>query len=1375
MARVFVSYASEDVGLAGGVTRWLVDGGHEVFLDRDARDGIAVGDRWEQRLYERLRWADAVVCVVTSAYVASVWCTAEVARAQAAGSRLLPVLAEAGVVHPLLGSVQHVDTTQDVDSARVRLCEALRRVDVGGGSGWPDGWSPFPGLRPFDTDEHRVFFGRRREVDQLATLLRSPAERAEGAVVLVVGPSGCGKSSLVRAGLVPVMVAEPGWWAVRAMVPGKDPVAALTRELAAAARQVGVDWTVADVRDRLEDPAGLAGLAADLLLAVPGGRHRHLLVVVDQFEELLTQSSPEGRARFAQLLHPALGGPVQVVATLRPEFLDELLLSSELAALPTHTYTVRPLHREGLSAVIKEPARLAGLGVDDDLVARLVADTDSGEALPLLAYTLAQLADGTKRGGELLTSRYEQLGGVQGTLTRQADVALAEAMAGGGRSRDQVIGSLLGLVTVDEQGRPSRWRVRRDELSESAVAEVDRFVARRLVSTDLENGDVVVGVAHEAFLVAWAPLAEAIRASSAALRARRGVEQAAAGWVEGARPVSRLWERGQLAAAVADTGARVQTVCVAEAASVAQAGSSPGQRRLPRWRRRCRVLVTNRVELSARARDFLLTSIRRDRYRRGRTTAILSVLLVLALAAAGVAVGLQSVAEDRQRLAIARQLIAQADAAARDGDDRTALQLGTAAHDIHPGPETLSSLVALLTTTRLANTLTGHTGPVSSMVFAPDGRTLATADRGGTVLLWDLTDRAQPRSLGAPPTGHTGSVSSMVFAPDSRTLVSTGVNGTVLLWDLTDRAQPRSLSAPLTDHTDNDSLAFVALAPDSHTLATADGDGTVLLWDLTDRAQPRRLGAPLTGHTNPVTVVVFAPDGRTLVTADHDGTVLLWDLADRAQPRRLGAPLTGHTNPVTVVAFAPDSRTLATSDGFGGTVLLWDLADRTQPRRLGTPLPAQANSVAFAPDGRSLAIADDGGTVLLWDLADRAQPRRLGAPLTGHTSPVTVVVFAPDGRTLATADGDGTVLLWDLADRAQPRRLGAPLTGHTSLVFSVEFAPDGRTLATADSDGMVLLWDLADRAQPRRLGAPVTSRTGPVFALDSRTLASTGFGGTVMLWDLTDRAQPRRLGAPLSAQATSVAFAPDGRTLASTGVNDTVSLWDLTDRAQPRRLGTPLPGQADSVEFAPDGRTLATASGDGTVSLWDLTDRAQPRRLGTPLDSNTGSVTSVAGSSLTSVVFAGDTRTLATNAVDGTVLLWDLADRAQPRRLGTPLTGLTGPVMVVAFAPDSRTLATADEGGTVSLWDLTDRAQPRRLGAPLTGNTGPVLSVAFTPDSHTLATADNNATTLWDLNGLNYIREHAEERACSILGHGLSPDEWDLYIQGLEYKDSCAG
>ena len=74
MARVFISHASDDTERAGQLHRWLVAEGHEVFLDRDLRDGILVGDDWRERLHERLRWADAVVCVVTSTAVNSPWC-----------------------------------------------------------------------------------------------------------------------------------------------------------------------------------------------------------------------------------------------------------------------------------------------------------------------------------------------------------------------------------------------------------------------------------------------------------------------------------------------------------------------------------------------------------------------------------------------------------------------------------------------------------------------------------------------------------------------------------------------------------------------------------------------------------------------------------------------------------------------------------------------------------------------------------------------------------------------------------------------------------------------------------------------------------------------------------------------------------------------------------------------------------------------------------------------------------------------------------------------------------------------------------------------------------------------------------------------------
>src|SRR3954452_11820347 len=426
MARVFISHASADAAPATEVHRWLVDDGHEVFLDQDLSDGLVVGEEWQRRLHERLRWADAVVCVLTSAYIASPWCSAELGIAQSRGSRLLPVRAEHGVRHPLLAPVQYVDMTVDAAGARARVAEALLQVDAAGGYGWSDDRSPFPGLRPLDTAEHSVFFGRAREIDQLATLLRSPAERADPAVLLVVGPSGCGKSSLVRAGLLPVLAAEEDWWTLSAILPGRHPVAALASALAEAADRVGLAWTVTEVDHRLHH-GDLTVLVHDLLLAAPGHR-RHLLLVVDQFEELLAQTGTEERARFAALLSDALAGPVQGLATLPPEFLEPLLANPELSALPTRTQTVRPLRPEALRAVIEGPADRAGIGIDAELVTRLVADTGGGDALPLLAYTLAQLTDNITRGGRLSTTRYEQLGGVQGALAGQADAALADAI-----------------------------------------------------------------------------------------------------------------------------------------------------------------------------------------------------------------------------------------------------------------------------------------------------------------------------------------------------------------------------------------------------------------------------------------------------------------------------------------------------------------------------------------------------------------------------------------------------------------------------------------------------------------------------------------------------------------------------------------------------------------------------------------------------------------------------------------------------------------------------------------------------------------------------------------------------------------------------------
>jgi hypothetical protein len=133
-------------------------------------------------------------------------------------------------------------------------------------------------------------------------------------MIVVVGPSGCGKSSLVRAGVLPVMATELGWWTLPAVMPGADPVTALARELTGTGRRLGQDWTLPQVRRRLTSDdhtaagGGLVAVVEELLLAAPGGwNRRRLLLVLDQAEELLTLTPAEGAGPACQFARPGAG------------------------------------------------------------------------------------------------------------------------------------------------------------------------------------------------------------------------------------------------------------------------------------------------------------------------------------------------------------------------------------------------------------------------------------------------------------------------------------------------------------------------------------------------------------------------------------------------------------------------------------------------------------------------------------------------------------------------------------------------------------------------------------------------------------------------------------------------------------------------------------------------------------------------------------------------------------------------------------------------------------------------------------------------------------------------------------------------------------
>ena len=802
VARVFISYATPDRVIADEVLGWLRAAGHKPFLAHDPREGVGGGEDWKQRLYRELSAADAVIGVVTESFLSSEWCFAELGIADTRGCRLIPLRVEVGVVHPLMRELQYVDYHADPLRARDRVLRTVGLLD--GGGDWREGANPFPGLEPFTAALSRVFFGRAEEARTVASQLRA-MNRAGGAggaggVLAVVGPSGCGKSSLLNAGVAPLVEGDPVWLRVPTVVPGTDPVPELARALAAVAVGVGLGWSADEVRGRLEASVdGLRRVADDLLAASSGMHQRRLVVMIDQAEELFTRTTPTALERFMRLLRGGLSAPVQVVVVMRSEFLDDLRALPALADKRIEACVVAPLGQEMLREVIERPAKVARLGLDEGLAAVLVADTGSGEALPLLAFILRQLAEGLPPGATVSLSRYRELGGVQGALVRHADAALTEAVRASGLTESEVLAGLTGLVTVDGTGRRGRRRIPLPGPGEPLRVALGVLVERRLLLSDTdEAGQVWVTVAHEALLTGWRPLDAAISGIIAALRTARVVEQAATEWTSSGRPEHYLWDDKRLTATLVTLG------MVSDNSSHHPATPAI-------------------VALDDDARAFLDATARRvsmvkERERRRRTAiiAVLSILLLLVTTASIFAFSQRNTAQTQRDNAILNQITTQADRL-RSADVSLAAQLDLTGYRIRPTPD-LSTALITTSTTVLSTPLTGHTNYVTSVVFSPDGHTLASGSADHTVRLWNVADPAHPTPLGQPLTGHTNAVSSVVFSPDGHTLASGSADHTVRLWNVTDPAHPTPLGQPLTGHTN--AVISVVFSPDGHTLAS---------------------------------------------------------------------------------------------------------------------------------------------------------------------------------------------------------------------------------------------------------------------------------------------------------------------------------------------------------------------------------------------------------------------------------------------------------------------------------------------------------------------------------------------------------------------------
>jgi WD40 repeat protein/serine/threonine protein kinase len=411
--------------------------------------------------------------------------------------------------------------------------------------------------------------------------------------------------------------------------------------------------------------------------------------------------------------------------------------------------------------------------------------------------------------------------------------------------------------------------------------------------------------------------------------------------------------------------------------------------------------------------------------------------------------------------------------------------------------------------------------------------------------------------------------------------------------------------------------------------------------------------------------------------------------------------LRGHRLPVYTVAFHPDGHTLATGS-LDGTVRLWEVASGRELRALGTD-SGPIFSIAFRPDGAMLAAGSISGIVVLWDILT-GEPIR---SLTAHETPVFDLAFSPDGRRLATAAR--TVKLWDIETGSAEQELGG-LKGGPSEIRAVVFSPDGRVVASARNGNTPASHaiDLWETGSGKRLQTIPCASGVWVYSLafhpDGRRLTAAHSYEGVVTWDIeTGREVGRLVGH--AGQVCQVAYSADGRVLASSGDGNQIWIWDAATN-QKLRVLEGHGGAFGGLALGPAGTTLAASGGTVNVFLWDLNSRATDATL----EAHEGDVVFAA--------YSPDGRVLASCGKDKMVRLWDVATRA----LRHTLRGHREMIFGVAFSPDGNRLASASFDGTVIIWDTKDGRALRTL----TGHEGPVLSVAFHPDGRRVAFAGGN-------------------------------------------------
>ena len=391
----------------------------------------------------------------------------------------------------------------------------------------PESKNPYVGLRPFESDESILFFGRNEQTLELLQRLHKYN------FVAVVGSSGCGKSSLLRAGLLPALKAgflvdDSDEWLVAIMKPGHSPLYNLAKSI------LELTKPGCSINDIINLKQQVLEGGADVLLQLIQpiiNKDQNVFLLVDQFEELFRFSMEQNDSNkkdeaidFVNImleLAQQKEVPIYVVMTMRSDFIGDCAKFYGLPeAMNKSQYLVPRLNRMQMKTVIEGPARLYGGKLNPSLTSLLLNETGKvKDELPLLQHALMRMWDfeiKEDKSGEINFKDFESIGGIEKALSNHAD----EALKGMSESDLNITKEMFqALTAIDENGRKIRRPALLSQLKELTGATeeillniIQKFIEDSrcfLIKNDTgETGEKIIDISHESLIRQWKTLSD---------------------------------------------------------------------------------------------------------------------------------------------------------------------------------------------------------------------------------------------------------------------------------------------------------------------------------------------------------------------------------------------------------------------------------------------------------------------------------------------------------------------------------------------------------------------------------------------------------------------------------------------------------------------------------------------------------------------------------------------------------------------------------------------------------------------------------------------------------------------------------------------------